>query len=207
MRLRSVLALLALLSASPLPSQAGPVPDQAALRDQTSRLAIAVLGEICLLNIGDANGIAAAAAPGGEFGFVEAPADLTAPLLGDRGGYVRVLRRPGMGAVTLVASKDGDCSVMAEYADAAAIRTHLLSMVERGGLRNGGSLVVLDTRDDNGVRLTNYALNPQGWFAALLAKRFGGEGAAPLPLVTAIAPPGRAASEAILSVRRPPTAH
>jgi len=201
MRLRSILVLLALLS--PAPTLAGSALNPADLRDQTSRLAVAVLGEICLLNLGDPVGVSAATAPGGQYGFVDAPSDIAAPLLNGHQGTVRVLRRAGAGAITLVATQDGDCSVMAEYADAGAIRTHLLAMIERGGLKDGGTLVPLDTRDSDGVRLTDYAFNPTGWFAKMLARRFGGDGNAPLPLVTALSPPGQTATEAVLSVRRP----
>jgi len=201
MRVHSVLALLVLLSASP--ALAGSAPDPARMRDQTSRLAVAVLGEICLLNLGDPVGITAATAPGSQYGFIDAPNDIATPLLNGRKGTVRVLRRAGLGAITLVAPQDGDCAVMAEYADSGSIRAYLLAMIERGGLKDGGTLMPVDSRDSDGVRLTDYAFTPAGWFAKMLARRFGGDGGVPLPLVTAVSPPGRSATEAVLSVRRP----
>lgn len=204
MRRTKVLALLGLLCAAPTLAQTAPGLDPNVVRDQTSRLATAVLGQICLINIGDPGGALAAAAPGGEFGFIEAPPDIAKALLGDRSGTVRVLRRAGLGAVTLVVSQDGQCSVMAEFAESAAIHRHLISMVERGGLKDGGSLLPLDRSDAEGMTLTDYAYNPTGWFAKILARRLGGDGSAPIALTTLVSPPGRAAMEAVLSVRLVP---
>jgi len=206
MRQTLVLTLLTLLGAAPALAQtAPPAPDPIVVRDQTSRLATAVLGQICLINIGDTSGTLAAAAPGGEFGFIEAPPDVAKALLGDRAGSVRVLRRAGLGAVTLVVSQDGQCSVMAEFAEATAIHRYLIAMVERGGLKDGGTLQPLDSRDTEGMSLTDYVYSPTGWFAKILAKRFGGDGSAPVALMTLVSPPGRTAMEAVLSVRLAPT--
>ncbi|CCG41538.1 NMCC_0638 family (lipo)protein [Magnetospirillum molischianum] len=201
MRQKLVVTLLALLCSAPALAQTAPVLDPAIVRDQTSRLATAVLGQICLLNIGDTAAALAAAAPGGEFGFIEAPPDVAKALLGERNGNVRVLRRAGLGVISVVIPQDGQCSVMAEFADAAALRRHLDAMIERGGLKDGGSLLPLDTREMEGMTLTDYVFNPTGWFAKILAKRFGTDGSAPVALVTLVSPPGRAAMEAVLSVR------
>jgi hypothetical protein len=203
MRQSLVLTLLSLLCAAPALAQTQTAPglDPALVRDQTSRLAAAVLGKICLINIGDTAGTLASAAPGGEFGFIDVPADVSAALLGDRSGSVRVLRRAGLGAITLVVTQDGQCSVLAEFADPAALRRHLVAMVERGGLKDGGLLQPLDSRETEGMTLTDYALNPTGWFAKILAKRFGGDGSVPVAMMTLVSPPGRSAMEAVLSVR------
>jgi hypothetical protein len=204
-RLGLVALMLAVPPTLPASAQTAPPPDPAVLRDQTSRLATAVLGQVCLLNIGDVAGTLAAAAPGGEFGFIDAPSDVATALLGERPGYVRVLRRAGLGAVSLVITRDGLCSVMAEYADSSSIKRHLVAMVERGGLKGGGQLLPLDSRDAEGMIFTDYAFTPAGWFAKALSKRFGVDGGAPLALVTLVSPPGRAAMEAVLSVRLPRT--
>ncbi|EPY03290.1 hypothetical protein [Magnetospirillum fulvum] len=98
MRLTRVLSVLSLLCAAPALAQTAPALDPSVVRDQTSRLATAVLGQICLINIGDASGTLAAAAAGGEFGFIDAPPDVAKALLGERSGSVRVLRRAGLGA-------------------------------------------------------------------------------------------------------------
>jgi hypothetical protein len=204
MRLTRVLSVLSLLCAAPALAQAAPPPDPSVVRDQTSRLATAVLGQICLINIGDASGTLAAAAPGGEFGFIEAPPDVAKALLGERNGSVRVLRRAGLGAITLVVSQDGLCSVMAEFADPIAVHRYLVAMVERGGMKDGGSLLPLDSRDTEGMTLSDYVYTPSGWFAKILAKRLGGDGSAPVALMTLVSPPGRTAMEGVLSVRLAP---
>ncbi|MDO8606019.1 MAG: hypothetical protein Q7R40_05755 [Phaeospirillum sp.] len=185
---------------------AGPASAQSGadyrMRDETSRLAVAVLGRICLMNLGDVNAVITAAAPKGEFGFIEPPAEVAATFLQGRSGYVRVLRRPGLGAVTLVIGHDGICSVWSEFAEVTALQRHLLSMVERGGLKGGGQLLALDSRDSDGVRINDYYLLPAGWFATQLGKRFSDDGAQPLALVTTISPPGRSPMEGVLSVSR-----
>lgn len=197
-----VLALLALLMAEAGPASAQNTVDYR-MRDESSRLAVAVLGRICLMNLGDTNAVITAAAPGGEFGFIEPPSDVAETFLQGRSGYVRVLRRPGMGAVTVVVGQDGICSVWSEFADVTALQRHLLAMVERGGLKGGGQLLALDSRDRDGVRINDYYLMPSGWFAQQLGKRFNDDGTQPLALVTTISPPGRHPMEAVLSVSRP----
>jgi hypothetical protein len=201
MRIFVALALM-LVTAFPAAAQVGTGADYR-LRDETSRLAVAVLGRICLMNLGDINAVITAAAPSGEFGFVEAPGDVAASLLQGRSGFVRVLRRPGMGAVTLAVTHDGICSVMSEYADITALQRHLMSMVEKGGMKGGGQLLALDSRDSDGVRINDYYLVPSGWYAAQLAKRFSDDGTQPLALVTTISPPGRRPMEGVLVVSRP----
>ncbi|TAN73901.1 MAG: hypothetical protein EPN20_03035, partial [Magnetospirillum sp.] len=130
MMLRVLLALLIGLLLAPPPAAAQPGTDYR-VRDETSRLAVAVLGRICLMNLGDINAVITAAAPAGEFGFIEAPADVAGTFLQGRTGYVRVLRRPGLGAITLVVGHDGICSVWSEFADTSALQRHLLAMIER----------------------------------------------------------------------------
>ena len=200
-----LLAFLTLLTG--MLTLAGPASAQSAtdyrMRDETSRLAVAVLGRICVMNLGDINAVITAAAPGGEFGFIEAPEDVAKTLLQGRTGYVRVLRRPGFGAISLVVGHDGICSVWSEFADVTAVQRHLLSMVERGGLKGGAQLLALDARNTDAGSVADYYLMPTGWLAAQLGKRFGDDGSLPLALVTTIAPPGRKAMEAVLSVSRP----
>jgi len=206
MTLPRTLLALALLWTAPALAQSGPTQnDPSLVRDQTSRLAAAVLGQICLINVGDPSGALAAAAPGGEFGFIDAPTDVAEALLGERSGSVRVLRRAGLGAISLVVAQDGQCSVMAEFADAAALHRYLVAMVERGGMKDGGTLLPLDSRETEGMRLNDYAFTPAGWFAKILARRFGGTGTTPVALTTLVSPPGRTAMEAVLSVRLVPT--
>ncbi|RAU23154.1 hypothetical protein CU669_03045 [Paramagnetospirillum kuznetsovii] len=173
------------------------------LRDETSRLAVAVLGKVCLMNLGDINAVITAASPTGEFGFVEAPEDVAKGILQGRTGYVRVLRRPGLGAVTLIVSHDGICSVWSEFADITAMQRHLMAMVEKGGLKGGAQLLALDARDTDGVRVNDYYLMPSGWYAAQLGKRYNDDGSQPLALVTSISPPGRRPMEGALVVSRP----
>ena len=197
-----VFAILSVLLLAPGPAGAQAGGDYR-LRDETSRLAVAVLGQICLMNLGDINAVITAAAPGGEFGFVEAPADVAEAFLKDRSGYVRVLRRPGFGAITLVVGQDGICSVWSEFADVTALQRHLMAMIEHGGLKGGGQLLALDSRDSDGVRINDYYLMPTGWYARQLGKRFNDDGTPPLALVTTIAPPGRNPMEGVLSVSRP----
>ena len=202
MRVLVVLTLLAGLLAHAAPASAQMNTDYR-MRDETSRLAVAVLGRICVMNLGDINAVITAAAPGGEFGFVEAPNDVAETLLQGRTGYVRVLRRPGFGAISLVVGHDGICSVWSEFADVTAVQRHLLSMVERGGLKGGAQLLALDARNTDVGAVTDYYLMPTGWLASQLGKRFSDDGSQPLALVTTIAPPGRKAMEAVLSVSRP----
>jgi hypothetical protein len=194
-----VLALLVTVGSSAT-AQTGP---DYRVRDETSRLAVAVLGRICLMNLGDLNAIITAASPSGEFGFAEVPANVAAGFLQGRQGHVRVLRRNGLGAVTLVIGQDGICSVFSEYADITALHRHLLSMVERGGLKGGAQLLALDAKDSDGVRINDYYLVPSGWYATQLGKRFNDDGAQPLALVTTISPPGRRPMEGVLAVSRP----
>ncbi len=173
-----------------------------AMRDETSRLAVAVLGRICLLNLGDYNAILTAASPTGEFGFTEATPEVAAALLAGREGLVRVLRRPGLGAITLVAGRDGICTVWSEYGDATSLQRHLLSMVERGGFKGGAQLLALDARDEAGQLISEYYVMPIDWFARDLGRRFAEDGSQPLALVTSVSPPGRRPMEAMLSVSR-----
>ncbi len=174
-----------------------------AMRDESSRLAVAVLGRVCLMNMGDLGATLAASAPGGEFGFVDAPADVATAFLQGRQGFVRVLRRAGLGAITVVAGRDGICSVWSEFADVNALHRHLLAMVEKGGLKGGAQLLALDARDGDGTRVNDYYLVPQDWYARQLGQRFGDDGSVPLALVTTISAPGRRPLEAVLSVSRP----
>ena len=198
------IALLALLPVLLL--GAGPAAAQATtdyhLRDETSRLAVAVLGQVCLMNLGDINAVITAAAPGGQFGFIEAPDDVAKAFLKDRTGYVRVLRRPDFGAIVMVVGHDGICSVWSEFADVTAMQRHLMAMIERGGLKDGGQLLALDSRDTDGVRINDYYLMPAGWYARLLGTRFNDDGTPPLALVTTISPPGQGPMEGMLSVSR-----
>jgi hypothetical protein len=201
--MRTLFALaIALIIALPAAAQTGTGAEYR-VRDETSRLAVAVLGRICLLNLGDINAVITAAAPSGEFGFVEASEDVAKALLQGRTGFVRVLRRPGLGAVTLAVSHDGICSVWSEFADITSLQRHLMAMVEKGGLKGGAQLLALDSRDSDGVRINDYYLMPSGWYAAQLGKRFGDDGTQPLALVTTISPPGRRPMEGVLVVSRP----
>lgn len=190
--------LLALAVLAPVTAQAADY----AVRDETTRLAVAVLGRICLMNLGDVNAVITAAAPGGEFGFVEAPADVAAALLQGKQGYVRVLRRPGLGAVTVTITRDGICSVYSEWGEATALQRHLLSMVERGGLKGGAQLLALESKEQGGSIITDYYLVPTNWYAAQLSKRFGDDGGQPLALVTSLSAPNRRPMELVLSVSR-----
>lgn len=177
-------------------------PDSTLVRDETSRLAVAVLGRVCLLNLGDIGGVLAATAQGGEYGFVEPPAEVAEPLLQGRSGYVRVLRRSGLGAVTVVATNDGICSVWSEFADAGALIRHMIAMVDRGGLKDGAKYLPLDTHDEGGTTVTDSYLMPVGWYAAQLGKRFGDDGTKPLALVLTVSAPGKRPMEAVLTVSR-----
>ena len=199
----AILALLAALLAGPALAQAPRPLDDAARRDETARLAVAVLGQVCLLNLGDTAAALAATAPGGEFGFVEAPPEVAKPLLGEREGFVRVLRRATLGAVAVVLPRAGGCAVWAEYADALALRRHLGAMVDQGGLKGGATLQPMGASTADGVALTDFSLLPTGWYARQLARRLGGDGLAGIPLVSAVAPPGRAPMEVMLSVGLP----
>ena len=114
-----------------------------------------------------------------------------------------MLRRPGFGAITVVVGHDGICSVWSEFADPTALQRYLMAMIEQGGLKGGGQLLALDSRDSNGVRVNDYYLMPSGWYAAQLGKRFNDDGTVPLALVTTISPPGRDPMEGMLSVSRP----
>lgn len=197
--IRAVLALT--LAFFALPAGAQPLGG-GAVRDETTRLAVAVLGRICVLNVGDFNAVSTAASPTGEFGFADVGADVAESFLKGRSGLVRVLRRPGLGAVTLVVGRDGICSVWSEYADATSLQRHLLAMVERGGLKGGAQLLALDARDEAGAQIADYYLMPSDWFARDLGRRFAEDGSQPLALVTSVSPPGRRPMEAMLSVSR-----
>ncbi|BAE52938.1 NMCC_0638 family (lipo)protein [Paramagnetospirillum magneticum] len=190
--------LLVLLA---LPAQAQTMGGLAT-RDETSRLAVAVLGRICVLNVGDYNAIITAASPTGEFGFTDVAPEVAETFLTGRQGLVRVLRRPGLGAVTLVAGKDGICTVWSEYGDATSLQRHLLAMVEKGGLKGGAQLLALEARDEAGQLISDYYLMPADWFARDLGRRFAEDGSQPLALVTSISAPGRRPMEAMLSVSR-----
>lgn len=196
---RAALALLLALSA--VPAAAQPVGGSA-IRDETSRLAVAVLGRICVLNVGDFNAVSTAASPTGEFGFADVAPDVAETFLKGRPGLVRVLRRPGLGAVTLVAGRDGICTVWSEYGDPTSIQRHLLAMVERGGLKGGAQLLALDVRDEAGSLIADYYLMPSDWFARDLGRRLAEDGSQPLALVTSVSSPGRRPMEAMLSVSR-----
>ncbi|ARJ64927.1 hypothetical protein WV31_04175 [Magnetospirillum sp. ME-1] len=196
---RAALALL--LALFTLPAAAQP-PGGLAIRDETSRLAVAVLGRICVLNVGDFNAINTAASPTGEFGFADVAPDVAESFLKGRSGVVRVLRRPGLGAVTLVAGRDGICTVWSEYGDSSSLQRHLLAMVERGGLKGGAQLLALDARDEAGSLIADYYLMPSDWFARDLGRRFAEDGSQPLALVTSVSSPGRRPMEAMLSVSR-----
>jgi hypothetical protein len=195
-RLALLVALVVLLGRPALAQ--GP----AAVRDETSRLATAVLGRICVLNIGDYQAILTAASPTGEFGFTEATPEVAAPFLEGREGTVRVLRRPGLGAVVLVAGRDGICTVWSEYGEATALQRYLLAMVEKGGLKGGAQLLALDAREEAGQRISDYYLMPSGWLARQLERRFPQDGTDPLALVTSVSLPGVRPMEAMLSVSR-----
>jgi hypothetical protein len=196
---RILLALLLALIALPVGAQS---LSGAAIRDETTRLAVAVLGRICVLNVGDYNAIITAASPTGEFGFTDVAPDVAETFLRGRSGTVRVLRRPGMGAITLVVGRDGICTVWSEYAEGTSLQRHLLSMVERGGLKGGAQLLALDARDEAGSLIADYYLMPADWFARDLGRRFAEDGSQPLALVTSVSSPGRRPMEAMLSVSR-----
>ena len=123
---RISLILLVWLTAFPALAQSGPTY---AVRDETTRLAVAVLGRICLMNLGDSNAILTAASPTGEFGFADVTVDVADTFLKGRDGFVRVLRRPGLGAITLVSGADGICTVWSEYADVNALQRNLMAMI------------------------------------------------------------------------------
>ncbi|EME70364.1 hypothetical protein H261_08578 [Paramagnetospirillum caucaseum] len=192
-----LLALLALPLETRAQSMSG-----VAVRDETSRLAAAVLGRICILNIGDYNATLTAASPTGEFGFAEVAPEVAEAFLKGRAGQVRVLRRAGLGAITLVAGKDGICTVWSEYAEATSLQRHLLAMVEKGGLKGGAQLLALDARDEAGSHIADYYVMPSDWFARDLGRRFAEDGSQPLALVTSVSAPGRRPMEAMLSVSR-----
>jgi hypothetical protein len=184
------------------PAGAGLVQHDQWTRDESSRLAVAVLGQVCLIGLGDPGAPMTIAAPGGEFGFIEAPADVASSFLDGREGVVRVLRRPKLGAVVLVAGKDGICSVFSELADADALRRHLFTMVERGGLKGGGQLLSLSNHDADGQRVSEYFLLPKDWYASQLGKRFVDDGKKQILLTTSVSLPGSRPMEAVLSVAR-----
>ncbi|KIL97511.1 hypothetical protein CCC_00572 [Paramagnetospirillum magnetotacticum MS-1] len=198
---RITLALILVLLALPVAGHAQSAGGLAT-RDETSRLAVAVLGRICVLNIGDYNATITSAAPTGEFGFADVTPDVAETFLKGRSGLVRVLRRPGLGAITLVMGQDGICTVWSEYGDATSLQRHLLSMVERGGLKGGAQLLALDARDESGQTISDYYLMPADWFARDLGRRTGEDGSQPLALVTSVSAPGRRPMEAMLSVSR-----
>jgi hypothetical protein len=197
--IRILLALLLAVLALPANAQ---TLSNGGMRDETSRLAVAVLGRICVLNVGDYNAIITAASPTGEFGFTDVAPEVAEVFLKGRSGLVRVLRRSGLGAITLVVGRDGICSVWSEYAEFTALQRHLLSMVERGGLKGGAQLLALDARDEAGSLVADYYLMPSDWFARDLGRRFAEDGGQPLALVTSVSTPGRHPMEAMLSVSR-----
>jgi hypothetical protein len=193
----------ALLALAALPANAGTVPQSPQIaRDETARLAVAVLGRVCLMALGDLNAARQISAPDGEFGFVEPPADVAASFLGERQGFVRVLRRPGIGAVVLVAGQDGICSVWSEWADGEAVQRHLTAMVDKGGFRGAGQLVALGSIPGKGEVVSEFYFLPADWYARALGKRFGDDGARPVLLTTSVSPAGTRPMEAVLSVAR-----
>jgi len=195
-------ALLTVPLLLPVGLAAAPPPAGAA-REESARLAVAVLGRVCLMTLGDPSAAQAATAPGGEFGFVEAPADVAKALLGERAGTVRVLRRPGLGAIAVVIGTDGGCAVAAETADGAALRRDLDLMIAKGGMKGGLFLQPMGISAQDGVQITDFALIPTGWYARQLGARLGGDGTQAVLLVTAVAPPGLRPMEAVLTVRPP----
>lgn len=197
--IRALTILLTLVLAVPALAQGRP---NAAAREETTRLAVAVLGRICVLNLGDYNALLTAASPTGEFGFVDVTPEVAEALLKGRQGFVRVLRRPGLGAVTLVVGREGICSVWSEYADTQALQRYLLAMVEKGGLKGAAKLLALDARDTEAGLVTEYYLMPMDWLAKELGRRFAVDGTQPLALVTSVSAPGRRPMEGLLSISR-----
>lgn len=197
--IRALTLLLTLVVAMPALAQSR---TSAAAREETSRLAVAVMGRICILNLGDYNALLTAASPTGEFGFTEVTPEVTEALLKGREGFARVLRRPGLGAVTLTVGKDGICSVWSEYADVQALQRYLLAMVEKGGLKGAAKLLALDAREAEGGMITEYYLMPLDWLAKELGRRFSTDGTQPLALVTSVSPSGRRPMEGLLAISR-----
>lgn len=198
---RILLALALIVLACPVRAQTT-APSPSAVRDETSRLAVAVLGRICVLNIGDYTATLSAASPMGEFGFTEVTPEVAESFLKGRDGTVRVLRRPGLGAITLAVGRDGICTVWSEFGDAPSLQRYMLAMVEKGGLRGGAQLLALDARDEAGQLMSDYYLMPTGWLSRELGRRFAADGTEPLALVTSVSPPGARPMEAMLSVSR-----
>lgn len=197
--IRVLTLLLTLVAAMPALAQGRASP---AAREETTRLAVAVLGRICVLNLGDYNALLTAASPTGEFGFADVTPEVGEVLLKGREGFVRVLRRPGLGAVTLTVGKDGICSVWSEYADGQALQRYLLAMVEKGGLKGAAKLLALGARESEAGLITEYYLMPLDWLAKELGRRFSTDGTQPLALISSVSAPGRRPMEGLLSISR-----
>lgn len=202
---RAALAIAAPLLAalaSPAPAQAQTQAQALANREDSSRLAVAVLGRVCLLGMGDPGATAAIAQPGNEFGFTEVPPEVAQSFLAGRRGVVRVLRRPYAGTIVLVVGEDGICSVWAQWADGDALRRYLAAMVEAGGMKGGGKLVPLGFHDRDGDRVWNWYLLPEDWYAHQLARRFADDGSRPVLVTLTMSPQGNRPMEAVLSAGR-----
>jgi hypothetical protein len=175
---------------------------QTAPRDEAARLAVAVLGRVCLLGLGDSHVIQQIAKPSGEFGFADVPPEVAQSFLHGRKGVVRVLRRPAGNALMLVVGDDGICSVWSQWADGDAVRRYMSAMVAQGGMKGGGSLLPLGIKDVGGATVTEWYLMPAGWYARDLGRRMGDDGTRQVLITAAQWPPGSRPFEALLSAVR-----
>jgi hypothetical protein len=191
-----ILAILGSLLAA-LPAWAQNAP-----RDEASRLAVAVLGRVCLLGVGDPFATQQIVRPGGEFGFTEVPSEVATSLLQGRRGVVRALRHPAGNTLMVVVGDDGICSVWSQLGDTEAVRRYLSSMVEAGGMKGGGQLLPMGATAASGAVVSEWYLLPAGWYARDLGRRAGDDGSRPVLVTAAIWPSGGRPFEALLSTAR-----
>lgn len=197
-----LLLLAGVLAGVPVGMRASAAEEDIAARDEPTRVAVAVLGRVCLLGLGDPGATAQIVQPGGQFGFEAVPEEVADSFLGKRRGVVRVLRRPLTGTVVVVIGYDGVCSVWAQWGDGAIAGRHLAAMVERGGLKGAGQLVPLGPHDREADRVWNWYLLPAGWYAQDLARRGSADGTAQVLISIAGSPPGARPMELVMSATR-----
>ncbi|MBI2235664.1 MAG: hypothetical protein HYU60_01690 [Magnetospirillum sp.] len=191
--MKCVVAVLVCLMAA-LPARA-----QTSARDEASRLAVAVLGRVCLLGLGDPFATQQVVRPGGEFGFTEVPHDIAGSLLQGRRGVVRALRRPAGNTLMVVVGDDGICSVWSQLGEAEAVRRYISAMVEAGGMKGGGQLLPMGAKAVGGAMVSEWYLLPAGWYARDLGRRAGDDGSRPVLVTAALWPSGGRPFEALLS--------